>query len=258
MSETYTVNDFLELAKNKPEETKKILREELRFTEEGVGEMFAEAPDKCGPYFTKLIGEAFDPANDGHVTRVLEAGVVGPQPMAETCFFIYTNFTEDEQPRPKAKKAAAPAPPTEPVAPPTEATVAPSAPAEVSAAAAPPITTTDAQSAPEQKKRKPRAARAHVDRWADKAVPFTEGSKAAVIFEELQRWSGTKVDFYSHIEKVLAERKFETKTQWVPTLVYIVIRDAKKRGWQVDELDGRVTMTKLPLTPNVAPAIPAE
>lgn len=191
----YTYEEFLAVANDNRDGAVKSLRDDLKFTEEGITQMLGVNADLCGTFFTKLIGQPFDASNEGHVTLVLEAAIKTPESIALTLEFLYKNFppegAKDNDGKPakgrKARKKAS----------------------------------GDGTG---------RRGREAID-WSKEEVPFKKGGKQEVVFQALLKFTGSRRDFTAVAQTALDGAGF--KDTKAGGLIAHTVNDARRRGWNI-------------------------
>lgn len=172
MSNEFNKEAFVAVAKDKLDEAKEIMKNQMCFNPKGIEEMVKEKPAESGGFFTKLIGETFDSEKEEHITKVLEAGFKTPESMGEVMEFLYNNFNEEKSS--------------------TKETVVDNSPKKTSVAT-------------ERKLRQKKD-------WASMEIPFTANSMQYVVFDELRKFDGTLQEFTEHVTKVFSEKNIVSKS----------------------------------------------
>ena len=199
----FTKKDFEDICKEKFEESKKALRTTMDFDFEGIKGFCDKDSKVCQVFFSVLIGKPFDSANDGHITEVLEKGVSSSDNLAETMNFIYVNFIAPDK---QEKKEGEPKVVTEE----TKSNEATS------------------KEATETKKGGRGKGKAN---WAEKDVPFSEGSIFCSIFELVKGHTGTKGELL--VKVVTLFESLSKNTANASPRLDRAIKLANSRGWSI-------------------------
>jgi hypothetical protein len=196
----YTKEDFLQIATQKAEETKKVIANDLKFNPDGIREMLKEKPTECTVFFTDLIGQPFD-GSDGHITILMEKSISSTDAMASCLAFSYQNFrTAKNKAAGSGRRPGRPAGTSKPVS--TEA-------------------------------KEPKLPR-KLD-FAAMDVPFKPNTKQHMVYSELLAYSGKSKDFKAVVEAKLAAAGLETRN--VTALIEGTLTDARKRGKKIEVVD---------------------